>query len=213
MLHSPLANLSEGVSLATQLLLVYVFGARYADLFFNGIHFSAYNDVFKYFYFFGSFILYCAVAVKHTRTKCDNNVCDRRGAPRTAFRLSIPCFALAYVFNYRSEFLDFGGNIHWYTPTDWLEVAWAFSIYLAIFAAVPQLRAFRRSEKKDPLILAYLVLLFMSRALYLPHWYLRCTYLCSMSDNNTANTYVFTSAIRARACSTRLRSLPPLCKA
>lgn len=135
------------------------------------MHVSAYSDSFKYYYTFGTLACSLAIIDAHIRTRCAEIACSPARALRAVLWLSVPCLALGYAINYTSPLLN--GGWQWYIPRQPLEVAWAFSCYLAVPAAIPQLRVLRRAEVKDPWIFAYLGLLFVSRALYLPYHYLR----------------------------------------
>lgn len=79
--------------------------------------------------------------------------------------LAGPCFVLALIFNYKFSFL---------------EILWAFSIYLEAVAILPQLFMLQRTGEAETITTHYLAALGAYRGLYLPNWIYRCVYWCNL---------------------------------
>merc|ERR1712146_33631 len=70
----------------------------------------------------------------------------------------IPCFLIALYFNYHGDFL---------------EIMWAFSIYLEAFAILPQLFLVQKTGEAENITSHYLFALGSYRALYILNWIYR----------------------------------------
>lgn len=57
-----------------------------------------------------------------------------------------------------------------------LEIAWSFSMFLAIFADIPQFYLTLTSGILDWEMILYLVMISAYRLFYLPHWVIRCVF-------------------------------------
>jgi len=138
----------RGISFKTQALYVTVFVARYLDLL-AGEWFSLYNTVMKLI-FIGStcYILY--LMRMRFRPSHDPAI--------DTFRIEYlvgPSFLLGLVFNYSFTFL---------------EVLWAFSIYLESVAILPQLFMVQRTGEAEAITTHYMAALGLYRGLYILNW-------------------------------------------
>ncbi|EIM81955.1 uncharacterized protein STEHIDRAFT_134250 [Stereum hirsutum FP-91666 SS1] len=156
---------ATGVSLSTQFMHCFAFFARYLDLFFKGGELGAYLTWMKIY------ILIAAITTVHSLLTAQRpfSTHEANSILSQVFATTSICLLLGSFLSYSPPF----SNLHLHLHTDLVEVAWAFSVYLAAVADVPQLMEYDRMERKDTLLTAYLVLCFAFRALYLPHLVLR----------------------------------------
>ncbi|KAK3387632.1 putative HDEL sequence binding protein [Podospora didyma] len=139
----------SGISFKSQALYFLVYITRYLDLFSTS---SLYNIVFKIL-FIGTqgFIVYQMVnAYKPTN---DPNL----DTFRVQYLLG-GAAVLAIVFPYKYTFL---------------EIMWAFSIWLESVAILPQLFMLQRTGEAETITTHYLAALGAYRALYIPNWIYR----------------------------------------
>ncbi|RVW12568.1 ER lumen protein-retaining receptor B [Vitis vinifera] len=127
-----------GISLKTQELYALVFATRYLDIFTDYI--SLYNTVMKLIFLGSSFsIVWYIRHHKIVRRSYDKDQDTFRH-----FFLVLPCLLLALVMNEKFTFL---------------EVLWAFSLYLEAVAILPQLVLLQRTRNIDNLTGQYVFLL------------------------------------------------------
>ncbi|RUP45658.1 HDEL sequence binding protein [Jimgerdemannia flammicorona] len=139
-----------GISFKTQLLYAIVFPARYLDLFTDFI--SVYNTVMKIFFIGSSLYILYLMKIKFKATY---------DPALDTFRIEYLLGAsvlLALVINEKFTFL---------------EVCWAFSIYLEAVAILPQLFMLSRTGEAEMITTHYLFTLGSYRALYLLNWIYR----------------------------------------
>ncbi|CBI17310.3 unnamed protein product, partial [Vitis vinifera] len=135
-----------GISLKTQELYALVFATRYLDIFTDYI--SLYNTVMKLIFLGSSFsIVWYIRHHKIVRRSYDKDQDTFRH-----FFLVLPCLLLALVMNEKFTFL---------------EVLWAFSLYLEAVAILPQLVLLQRTRNIDNLTGQYVFLLGIIRVLIL----------------------------------------------
>jgi len=152
LLYRMKAKGSAGVSLEAQVLRLLVFSSRYLDVF-AGHNISIYNTLLKYIILLSGLFSIITVA--------------RGSGPRTLpgktqrlmvalfFGVSIP---LSFFINYRFTFM---------------EITWSFSMFLAIFADIPQFYLTATSGILDWQMVLYLAMISAYRLFYLPHWVIR----------------------------------------
>ncbi|KAE8668087.1 ER lumen protein-retaining receptor [Hibiscus syriacus] len=141
-----------GVSLKTQELYALVFTTRYLDLFTTYI--SYYNTIMKLIFLGSSYsIVWYMRQHKMVRRSYDKNQDTFRH-----YLLMLPCLFLALLINEKFTFL---------------EVMWAFSLYLEAVAILPQLVLLQRTRNIDNLTGQYVFLLGAYRALYVLNWIYR----------------------------------------
>ncbi|KAI3740188.1 hypothetical protein L2E82_30611 [Cichorium intybus] len=142
----------SGISLKTQELYVVVFLARYLNLFTAFI--SLYNTVMKVVFIGSSMaIVYCMRRHPAVKRSYDRDL--------DTFKyqfLVLASFVLALVLHEKFTFL---------------EIFWAFSIYLEAVAILPQLVLLQRSGNVDNLTGQYVFFLGAYRALYILNWIYR----------------------------------------
>ncbi|CAG8479833.1 7741_t:CDS:10 [Acaulospora morrowiae] len=135
------------ISFKTQLLYALVFLSRYLDLFTSWV--SLYNTVMKIFFIASSlYVLY--LMKRKFRATYDPNL--------ETFRIEfllIPCILLALIFHYDFTFM---------------EISWAFSVYLEAVAILPQLFMLSRTGEAETITTHYLFALGLYRAFYLLNW-------------------------------------------
>ncbi|XP_077251107.1 ER lumen protein retaining receptor family protein [Tasmannia lanceolata] len=141
-----------GISLKTQELYALVFITRYLDLFSDFI--SLYNTVMKVV-FIGSSILIVWCMRMHPVIRRSN---DRDQDTFRHYFLVVGSFFLALLIHDSSTFL---------------EIFWAFSIYLEAVAILPQLVLLQRSGNVDNLTGQYVFFLGAYRGFYLLNWIYR----------------------------------------
>jgi len=141
----------RGISFKTQALYVVVFVTRYLDLLF-GEWVSLYNTVMKLFFVGSSCYILYLMKVRFRPTQ-DPSI--------DTFRveyLAGPSLVLALIFNYKFTFV---------------EILWAFSIYLESVAIMPQLFMLQRTGEAETITTHYVAALGAYRALYIPNWIYR----------------------------------------
>ncbi|KAI3692929.1 hypothetical protein L6452_32754 [Arctium lappa] len=142
----------SGISRKTQELYVLIFLARYLNLFTAFI--SLYNTVMKVVFIGSSLaIVYCMRWHHVVKRSYDRDL--------DTFKyqfLVLGSFLLALVLHEKFTFL---------------EIFWAFSIYLEAVAILPQLVLLQRSGNVDNLTGQYVVFLGAYRALYILNWIYR----------------------------------------
>lgn len=137
-----------GISFKTQALYFLVYVTRYLDLF-TTFTSSYYNTIFKLLFLSSSgYTLYLM-----TSTYKPTN-----SAPLDTFRVP-----------YLLAFAAVMGLITTYKYT-FLEVPWAFSIWLESVAILPQLFMLQRTGEADTITVNYIAALGAYRALYIPNW-------------------------------------------
>lgn len=157
-----------GISFKTQVLYVVVFVSRYLDLFL-GEWVSLYNTAMKLFFIGSSaytlylmkvrfkYVLFLLLAHLHVDTHW--TPCRPTNDPSIdTFRLEYvlgPSALLALIFNHGFKFV---------------EILWAFSIYLEAVAILPQLFILQRTGEAETITTHYLAALGAYRALYIPNW-------------------------------------------
>lgn len=139
-----------GVSLHSQELYLTVFVTRYLDLFYNFA--SIYNWIMKIV-----FISATATIIYLMRKKYRVTYAKDRDTFRIVF-LVVPCALLALIFHEKFEFV---------------EILWAFSIYLEAVAILPQLFLLYKTGEVDVLTGDYVFTLGGYRACYLLNWIYR----------------------------------------
>ncbi|KAG6741524.1 hypothetical protein POTOM_054786 [Populus tomentosa] len=141
-----------GISLKTQELYALVFASRYLDLFTSYVSF--YNTVMKLIFLGSSFsIVWYMRHHKLVRRSYDKDHDTFRH-----FFIVLPCLILALLIHEKFTFL---------------EVMWAFSLYLEAVAILPQLVLLQRTRNIDNLTGQYVFLLGAYRALYILNWVYR----------------------------------------
>lgn len=155
------------------------FIARYLDLlkFFMGGEQGGYLTWMKIY------ILIATITTVYTLLKARGSFSthEARSILSQVLGTSLVCLLLASFFSYTTS-LSF--NV---VPVVYvIETGWAFSVYLAAVADIPQLMEYDRMEKKDGLLTAYIVLCFAFRALHLPHWVLRYVSILILMLSNVA---------------------------
>ncbi|EPQ52033.1 hypothetical protein GLOTRDRAFT_122773 [Gloeophyllum trabeum ATCC 11539] len=148
-------RLAGYIGMGSPIMHCMVFIARYIDLFALP-RTNIYNTSMKLYLLSGSLITLFTLLRRH-------GPFSKQQQQTTLWHVLLtaaPCLLLACLAHYGGSF-------------KWMEIAWAFSMYLAAFADIPQLVEYDRMETKDRLLTAYLVLCFYFRALYIPHWVLR----------------------------------------
>lgn len=142
----------RGISFKTQLLYVVVFCTRYLDLFSSESPKTLYLVTAKIFFVASSsYILYL---MRYRYRPTQDPAIDTM---KLEYLLG-PCAVLALIFNYKFTFL---------------EVLWAFSIYLEAVAILPQLFMLQRTGEAETITAHYLFALGAYRALYIPNWVYR----------------------------------------
>lgn len=146
------------------------FVARYLDVFTNaGLDSDGYLTYSKIYILIGAISTVLALIQAHG--PFSNH--ESRSILSQVLGTSFVCLLLGFSFNYNPLLIHMD-SMNFTVQFSFIEAAWAFSVYLAAVADVPQLTEYDRMEKKDGLLTAYLVLCFAFRALHLPHWVLRC---------------------------------------
>jgi len=140
---------ARGISLKTQILYVVVFCARYLDLFAPSSVRTLYLVSMKLF-----FIASSAYIVYLMRYRFRPTLDPAIDTMKVEYLVG-PCIILALIFNYRFDFL---------------EVLWAFSIYLEAVAIMPQLFILQRTGEAETITTHYIFALGAYRALYIPNW-------------------------------------------
>jgi len=143
----------RGISFKTQALYVAVFVTRYLDLF-MGEYVSVYNTIMKLFFIGSSTYILYLMKVRFKPTN-DPSI--------DTFRIEYvlgPSIVLALIFNHGFTFV---------------EILWAFSIYLEAVAILPQLFILQRTGEAETITTHYLAALGAYRALYIPNWIYRYT--------------------------------------
>ena len=137
---------AAGLSLKTQQLYALVFICRYLDLIYMfGSHAILYNTIFKIFYLVVScYIVYLIRFKEPFKTSYDRKTRDMDGF--VSLYLIVPCIILALVKHYSNSFM---------------ELSWAFSIYLEAVAIFPQLIVLHRMQKIENLTTYYIFFLGM----------------------------------------------------
>ncbi|KAL8259449.1 hypothetical protein R6Q59_027402 [Mikania micrantha] len=143
---------SSGISLKTQELYVVVFLSRYLNLF--TVFISLYNTMMKVVFIASSLaIVYCMRWHRAVKRSYDRDL--------DTFKyqfLALGCFLLALGLHDEFTFL---------------EIFWAFSIYLEAVAILPQLVLLQRSANVDNLTGQYVFFLGAYRAFYILNWIYR----------------------------------------
>ncbi|KAJ3097613.1 endoplasmic reticulum retention protein [Phlyctochytrium bullatum] len=140
----------SGISFKTQALYLTVFITRYLDLFTK--FYSLYN-VFMKILFIGTSAWICYAMKTQFKATWDPALDTLR-----VEYLVGPCAILALIFNYAFTFL---------------EVFWAFSIYLEAVAILPQLFQLTRTGECETITTHYLFALGAYRGLYIFNWIYR----------------------------------------
>lgn len=133
------------ISFRSQLLYLMVYVTRYVDVFF--VFISAYNTVLK-IVFIGTTLLTLVILATTQQSHHQQDT----------FRheiLLITCWILASFVNYSS---------------DWMEILWAFSIYLESVAIIPQMYLLYKIGEVEKFTGIYLLALGSYRAFYILNW-------------------------------------------
>ena len=135
---------AAGISLITQQLYALVFLCRYLDLIYMfSSHAILYNTVFKLFYITVScYIVYLMRFKEPYKTSYNRKTRDMDGF--VSLYLIVPCIVLAILKHNSNTFL---------------ELSWAFSIYLEAVAIFPQLIVLHRMQKIENLTTYYIFFL------------------------------------------------------
>ncbi|CAL1410438.1 unnamed protein product [Linum trigynum] len=142
----------SGISRKTQELYALVFLARYLDLFTNFV--SVYNHVMKMVFIASSLaIVWCMRRHPLVRRSYDKDLDTFRH-----YFLVGGSFVLALL---------------WHEKFTFLEIFWAFSIYLEAVAILPQLVLLQRSGNVDNLTGQYVLFLGAYRGFYILNWIYR----------------------------------------
>lgn len=144
-----LSKSCRGISFKTQMLYSIVFFTRYLDIFHES---SLYRIMMKLFFISSS--LYILYLMKMRFRPTHDPAID---TIKLEYLLG-PCAVLALIFNYKFTFL---------------EIMWAFSIYLEAVAILPQLFMLQRTGEAETITTHYLFALGAYRALYIPNWIYR----------------------------------------
>lgn len=139
-----------GISGKSQFLFALVYTTRYLDLFTNYV--SLYNTVMKVVFLATSYGTLYLMYMKFRATYDSNH-----DTFRVEFLL-IPVAALALLCNHEFSFL---------------EVLWAFSIYLEAVAILPQLFMVSKTGEAETITSHYLFALGSYRGLYILNWIYR----------------------------------------
>lgn len=139
-----------GISGKSQILFALVYTTRYLDLFTNYV--SLYNTVMKIVFLAASYGTLYLMYVKFRATYDSNH-----DTLRLEFLL-IPVACLALLFNHEFSFL---------------EILWAFSIYLEAVAILPQLFMVSKTGEAESITSHYLFALGSYRGLYILNWIYR----------------------------------------
>lgn len=144
-----------GISMKTQEMYLLVFVTRYLDLFYN-LHIysllSVYNWVMKIIFIASTASILYLMRVRYRATYD-----KERDTFRVAF-LIVPSALLALLWNEEFSFV---------------EILWAFSIYLEAVAILPQIFMLHRTGEVDVLTGDYVFTLGGYRAFYLLNWIYR----------------------------------------
>eukprot|EP00043_Microstomoeca_roanoka_P027172 m.13722 g.13722 ORF g.13722 m.13722 type:complete len:215 (-) comp7394_c0_seq1:422-1066(-) len=138
---------AAGISGKSQVLFCTVYITRYLDLFTTFI--SAYNSVMKILFISASVATVYLIYFKFRATYDGSH---------DTFRLEfvlVPCLILALIWNYSLTFM---------------EVSWAFSIFLESVAILPQLFMVTKTGEAENITSHYLFALGSYRALYILNW-------------------------------------------
>ncbi|ORX88009.1 ER lumen protein retaining receptor [Anaeromyces robustus] len=141
---------AAGISFKTQLLYVVVFCTRYLDIFTNFV--SLYNTIMKIFFISTAIYIVYLMKFKYQATWQPS---------LDTFKIEflvIPAAILALIFNHKFTFM---------------EILWAFSIYLESVAILPQLFQLQRTGEAESITSHYLFALGGYRALYIFNWIYR----------------------------------------
>jgi len=141
----------RGISFKTQALYLTVFATRYIDLF-TGPYYSFYNTIMKMIFLGSSAWIVYLMKGKYRPTQ------DPAIDTLKLEYLLGPCAVLSLIANYRFTFV---------------EILWAFSIYLEAVAILPQLFMLQRTGEAETITTHYLFALGLYRGLYIPNWIYR----------------------------------------
>jgi len=141
---------TEGVSLETQIFRLLTFGARYLDVFFSP-PVSSYNTTMKFVILVSGLLSVAVLA--------------RGGSLRSAAKSAVYMTWVILLSVYLATRVNYGSNF--------MEIAWATSLSLAIQSDISQFYITATTGIMDWQIMVYLVLITAYRVFYLPHWYFR----------------------------------------
>ncbi|KAL3450587.1 ER lumen protein retaining receptor-domain-containing protein [Aspergillus insuetus] len=149
---------AEGVSLLTQGLYTLVFLTRYVDLLQSKGWSSAYNVIFKIFYFISSFYTIYLMMRVFPRTR------ERE----RAWKMALGSIAVSLVL----------APIVWpifekYSKSWFEDILWTFSIILESVCVLPQLLLLRQTTVPTVINSYYLLMLGSYRAFYIINWFVR----------------------------------------
>ncbi|TFK46602.1 ER lumen protein retaining receptor [Heliocybe sulcata] len=160
-------NGSSNISLSTQIMHCIAFVARYLDLFIMP-SMSVYNAFMRFYIILGSLLTVGTLVVSQRPIRTQ----QRRTTLAQVLSVVLPSLCLAFFVNYNWTPPN-GSRLGNMPLGAVMEIAWAFSMYTAALADIPQLMEYGKMEIKDSLLTKYLLLCFAFRGLYLPHWVLR----------------------------------------
>jgi len=157
---------TEGVSLETQIFRLLTFGARYLDVFFSP-PVSSYNTTVKFVILVSGLLSVAVLA--------------RGGSLRSAAKSAVYMTWVILLSVYLATRVNYGSNF--------MEIAWATSLSLAIQSDVSQFYITATTGIMDWQIMVYLGLITAYRVFYLPHWYFR------FREEGSLDTFTSSAAI------------------
>ncbi|EIN08783.1 hypothetical protein PUNSTDRAFT_133964 [Punctularia strigosozonata HHB-11173 SS5] len=165
----------DNVSFETQVLQFITFLLRYWDIFY--FEQTNYNGVYKTLYLFWAYATIMILFGQRRRCQTLDGVKPTPFQTRRVLPLLAPCLLLGFVNNYGptmslNDFFRESSRRFVFLS----ETAWAMSIYLHVVAFIPQFQQLviaARTTRIETTMMVYLVSVFLFRALYLPHWFIR----------------------------------------
>lgn len=146
------------VSGLTIILYTIVFSFRYLDLFVFYSNFTIYNRAYKIYYLISSYLLLLLVYVIFRKTR------DQISKTFPIFGY----FIIACLLAIGTYWLD-----KYHSSNEGLEFFWRCSIFLEIFAIIPQMNLIHKQGSIDKVMLYYIMMLGFYRAFYILNWFYR----------------------------------------
>ncbi len=143
----------HSVSGLTIILYFIVFLCRYFDLFYPSLFISMYNSIFKIYYLLSSCLLLFLIYGLFRATR------DKLHETFPIFGYLIGAHLLTWITSYFTG----ENNID-------MEYFWRFSIFLEIFAIIPQLILIHKQGFIDKIMTYYIIMLGSYRAFYILNW-------------------------------------------
>jgi ER lumen protein retaining receptor len=157
---------AAGISHKTQEMLLATFLLRYTDLFTNFI--SEYNTVMKIGYIFITLTVVITIRCFEPYKGSHKKTAELDTFPHYAAIL------LCLIVTLAIEKVFFSRYIHTLQQQGFAavvqEIGWMWSIYVEMFAVIPQLLILRKKGEIEKYMLTYLFLLGAYRGLYLANW-------------------------------------------